>query len=140
MCGKIRRERQRAIFYIRKKRTMANFSRVWNSALWKNWISANTTFTDFRRKCHSFYSYFLLIPPAPVNGRIAQTEGGEEFSSVTEIRGGSRMERRSTEKRIGGGLRKNEKTPIWNEGVEESGSFKKTVRYCISPFLQIEPA
>ncbi|MBA7583674.1 hypothetical protein ES708_25621 [subsurface metagenome] len=26
---------------------MANFSRVWNSALRRNWISANTPFTDF---------------------------------------------------------------------------------------------
>ena len=39
--------RQQAIFYIRQKRTMAIFSRVWNSALRKNHISANTTFADF---------------------------------------------------------------------------------------------
>ena len=37
------------------------------------------------------------------------------------------------------GLRGKEKTQIRNGGDEEAGSFKKTVRYCISPFLQIEP-
>ncbi len=49
MCGKIGRNGKEAIFYIRWKRTMANFLRVWNSALWKNWISANTTLADITR-------------------------------------------------------------------------------------------
>jgi len=42
------------------------------------------------------------------------------------------MGRRLTEKR-GGGKRRKEKMVTWNEGVEEVGSFKKTIRYCISP-------
>ncbi|MBA7583882.1 hypothetical protein ES708_25833 [subsurface metagenome] len=34
------------------------------------------------------------------------------------------MEKRLTEKRVGGGIKK-EKTATWNGGVEEAGSFKK---------------
>ncbi len=60
------------------------------------------------------------------------------FLSLTEMRDSNRMERWLTEKRRGG-LRGKEKTQIRNGGDEEAGSFKKTVRYCISPFLQIEP-
>ncbi len=54
------------------------------------------------------------------------------------------MERRLMEKRGGGGLGRKEEKTIWNGGVEESGSFKKTVRYCISPitiiFFSLFPA
>jgi hypothetical protein len=35
------------------------------------------------------------------------------------------MERRLTEKRIGGGLRGKEKTATRNGGIEDAGSFKK---------------
>ena len=50
---------------------------------------------------------------------------GEEFSSLAEMRVGSRMERRLTGKRIGGGLRGKEKTATRNGGVEDTESFKK---------------
>ena len=48
---------------------------------------------------------------------------GEEFSSLTEIRVGSRMVSRLTEERGGG--RGREKTQIRNEGIEVAGGFKK---------------
>ncbi len=57
---------------------------------------------------------------------MTKAGSGEAFSSETEIRSGSRMERRLMEKRIGGGeLRGKEKTATRNGGVEEAGSFKK---------------
>ncbi len=61
------------------------------------------------------------------------------FLSLNEIRYGNRMEGRLTEERGGGGIKK-EKTQIGNGGVEEAERYsRKTARYCISPFLQIEP-
>ncbi len=42
-------------------------------------------------------------------GRITQAEGGEQFSSLAEIRGGSRMERRLTEER--GGVKREREDP-----------------------------
>ncbi len=63
--GKIGREGKRTIFYIRQKRTMANFFSAWNSALRRNCRWHNTPFADFRRKHHSFYGYPLFISPLP---------------------------------------------------------------------------
>ncbi len=67
----------------------------------RNHVSMNATYGHFPRKRHSFYGYLLLIPLP--HGRIAKDGNCEEFSSVTEIRGGSRMEKRLSGGRGGGG-------------------------------------
>ena len=56
---------------------------------------------------------------------MTQAASGEEFSSLAETRGGNRMERRLTEERGGGDLRKKKKTLKRNEWVEDAGNFKK---------------
>ncbi len=65
--------------------------------------------------------FFLTIPPAIF---LPDKESCEKFSSVNEIRGGSRMERRLTDGR-GGGKRRKDKKATRNGGVEEAGNFKK---------------
>ena len=81
------------------------FSALGNSHYGKIGYRLTQHSPTLRRKRHSLYGYLLLIPPAPVNGRIAQTEGGEEFSSLNEIRSGSRLEKQLTELR-GGGIKR----------------------------------
>jgi len=56
--------------------------------------------------------------------QITQAGSCEEFSSLTEIRGSSRMVIGLTEKR-GGGKRGKEKTLIRNGGVEEAVTLKR---------------
>ena len=56
-------------------------------------------------------------PEVAPSSRITQAGSSDEFSSVTEIRGGSRMVMRLMEER-GGGIE--EKIPTRNGGIEEA--------------------
>jgi len=67
-----------------------------------------TTLYHFRRKGYSFYGYLILIPLTP--GRIEEDGSSQEYYSLTEIRSGSRMEKRLTEER-GGGIKKEREDP-----------------------------
>jgi len=66
---------------------MANLSRVENSHYGKITVGLTHHSPTLRRKRHSFYGYLLLIFLTP--GRITKAGSCEEFSSVTEMRGGS---------------------------------------------------